>query len=102
MPAGTSHAQTTAGIRRAMMEGRDPKHYKGPLTKAHLTKNKQGKVVSKAKQQSAKNSPHLQNWGKFMKENRNKPVGTKVVYPANGTTYKVIKTKTGMQTLKKA
>lgn len=102
MPANTSHALTTAGIRRAMMEGRHPKHYKGPLTKAHLSKNKQGKVVSKAKQMHAKKSPHLKQWSQFLKAHRNKPVGTKVTYPVNGTTYKVIKTKTGMQTLKKA
>ena len=106
MPANTSHALTTAGIRRAIWEGRDPKHYKGKLEKKHLAKNKQGKIVSAAKQRNAKKNQGLKNFNKFKEKlkKENPAVGTihKSKKP-NGDveTYKVIAT-SPMLILKKA
>ncbi len=104
MPANTSHALTTAGIRRAIWEGRDPKHYKGKLEKKHLAKNKQGKIVSAAKQRNAKkNQAFLKFQAKVRKTNP--ALGTKYTWKdKNGVvkTYKVAQWANGNKTLKKA
>lgn len=94
-----SHAKTQAGIRRAIKEGRHPKHYKGALKKEHLVTNKQGKVVSKKRSDHAKKSPHLKKWQKFLKANRDKPVGT-IVENEEGVKYKVI-SRNGMPMLER-
>lgn len=94
-----SHAKTAAGMRRAIKEGRHPKHYKGSLKKEHLVTNKQGKVVSKKKSEHAKRSPHLKKWQKFLKANADKPVGT-IVQNDEGIKYRVI-SQNGMPMLKR-
>lgn len=96
-----SHAKSTPGIRRAMLEGRDvSKNYKGPLKPKDLKINKSGKVVSAKKSAHGHKSPHLTRWRKFMEQHKNKKIGT-IVKNAQGVQYEVGETKNGLRVLRK-
>ena len=96
-----SQAKTTAGMRRAMLEGRDvSKNYKGPLKAKDLKVNKQGKVVSAKKSAHGSKSPHFTRWRKFMNQHKNKPLGT-IVKSNEGVQYEVAEGKNGMRVLRK-
>ena len=56
-----------SGSRRQVLSGHASKTV-GGLKKSDLTRNKQGKIVSKKKSAAAKKNPALQNWLKAVKK----------------------------------